>query len=124
MLKDRRKCLRFDIPLDVKFKSKEVAGYSLGVTNNFSRKGFCFEMQKFDPKSKETIELKVRHPQEDTFISVTGDIVWRRQVEAKYLVGIKLREMHKEAKWEILDCCYNTWTDKMRRKNKKVKVAY
>lgn len=32
MLKDRRKCLRFDIPLDVKFKSKEVAEYSLGVT--------------------------------------------------------------------------------------------
>ncbi len=125
MLHDRRKFLRFDIPLHVKFKpSKDkLEKYVLGLTINFSRQGFCFEAPDIALEPTETLELKVMLPRENAFVPVVGDIVWKKQVDSKFMVGIKLIAMNKEAKWEILDYAYNTWMSKAQGKNTIEKVA-
>ncbi len=125
MLQDRRKFLRFDISLHVKFKpSKEkLEKYVFGMTTNFSRNGFCFEAQNIDLGPEETFELKIMLPRENAFVPVVGDIVWKKQVDSKFLVGIKLIAMNKEAKWEILDYGCNTWMAKTQGKDTIEKMA-
>ncbi len=116
--------MRFDIPLKVKFKPpKKTREYAVGITSNFSRKGFCFESQELDIEPNGITAFKVHHPQADVFVPVLGDIVWKKQVNTKFMVGVKLREMHSEAKCEILNCCYNTWVNKMQAENRNAKIA-
>ncbi|MEE8328745.1 MAG: PilZ domain-containing protein [Thermodesulfovibrionia bacterium] len=125
MLDNKRAFVRFDIPLEVKFKTpKNTNEYVVGVTKNFSRKGFCFELQEFDIEPNKIVAFKVRHPQADVFVSVLGDIIWKKRVNTKFMVGVKLREMHSEAKCDILHYCYNTWVNKMQAENRNAKVAY
>lgn len=125
MLQDRRKFLRFDVPLHVKFKpSKDkLERYVFGTTINFSRNGFCFEVQNIDLKPAESLEFRVMLPSEDAFVPVLGDIVWKKQVDSNSLFGIKFIAMNKDAKWEILDHGYSLWLDKMQGKNMLRKVA-
>jgi len=57
-------------------------------------------------------ELSIKHPQEDRHIPVVGDVVWTKEVKPECLVGIKLVEMGKEAKLDILDYAYDKWLEK------------
>ena len=115
---ERRKFKRFNIPLNVEFKSgRETREYSSGTIINFSRDGFCFESEDVDLKLEGSIELKVKHPYKDIFIPVTGDIVWNEHLETKYLAGIKVAEMDKEAKSEILEYAYDIWLEKKRKQD-------
>jgi c-di-GMP-binding flagellar brake protein YcgR len=112
-MQERRKFLRYDIPLQIKFKtSKSEKRYSAGLTRNFSRQGLCFISEDIIPYSKCIFELSIKHPQENRHISVVGDVVWTKQVKPKCLVGIKLIEMDKEAKLDILDYAYDKWLER------------
>lgn len=104
MTNEKRKFTRFDIPVIIQFKpAKESSEYSWGLTKNLSCEGFSFEALNLDFEPEETLELKLKFPQRGTFISVLGDIVWKRQVSDKYWAGIKLKDMDKEAKSEFLE---------------------
>ncbi len=119
MLNDKRRCPRFEIPLCVEFKpSKEREEYALGITSNFSRKGLCFKSNKFNLKKDEPLDFKLQLPHEDRFIPVSGNVMWKEKVDDKFLVGIKLREMHSEDKCDILEYCYTSWVNKIQSKNK------
>jgi c-di-GMP-binding flagellar brake protein YcgR len=115
MIIEKRKFIRFDIPLSVEFKlSEEAAEYFLGVTRNFSREGLGIVSQNFNLKPKDTIRLRLNLPDKDTFVSVLGNIIWKKRFKAKCLAGVRLREMDKEAKSEILDYAYNLWVERIR----------
>lgn len=112
---ERRKFIRFDVPLDMEFKPlKDRSEYLPGITINFSREGFCFETESRDLRMNEVLELKVKLPNKDMFTPVVGEIVWKKQLKDKYLAGIQLEDMDKEAKSEILDHAYNIWLEKTR----------
>ena len=112
MLKERRRFKRFDVSLDVAFKTPEESGeYLTGVTKNFSRSGFCFESQSFGTSLKSPLEVKVKLPGEDTYVLVLGDVAWNEQSEEKCWIGIELREMNKVAKRQILDYAYDQWLE-------------
>ena len=101
MLDDRRKFMRFKILLEVEIKpAKETADYLPGVVINFSRNGFYFVSQDIDFKPKEIVELRVKHPQKNTF--VLGEIVWKKRYYNRCFLGIKSREMDKNTKNNIL----------------------
>lgn len=115
MSEDRRQYIRYDIPLDVEFKTFDNSfGYSSGTTTNVSRSGLCFASQDISPKLKEVIDLRIKLPTSKQFTSAVGDIVWKEELEDKCLYGIKLMVMDAEAKNTILDTAYNRWLDKMR----------
>lgn len=111
MYEEKRKFMRFDIPLDVIFKpSTDSDFHTKGTTVNFSRSGLCFQAEKLDFRPNDSIELKVRLPKKDDYISVTGSLAWKEQLDdSSCLAGIKFREIDNEAKSVILDYAYETW---------------
>jgi hypothetical protein len=112
---ERRDFNRFDVSLDVSFKpTKGSDEYFAGVTKNFSRKGLCFESESFDLELNSPMELKVKLPDQDTFVPVMGKVAWKRPVEDKYLVGIEVKEIDMEAKSRILNHAYDIWVEKNR----------
>ena len=115
MSKDRRRFIRYDIPLDVEFKLlDDSAEYSSGVTTNFSRSGICFETSHNTSHLNEAFDFKIRVPDSDKFTSAVGDLVWKQDLDDKYLYGVKLIAMETDAKSMILENAYNIWLDRMR----------
>ena len=112
MMSERRKFMRFDVSLDVAFKiSNGSEKYFTGVTKNFSRNGLCFESDMFGPALKTPMELSVKLPGQDKFVSVSGNVAWEEQFKDKCWIGIELEEMNKEAKSRILDYAYDLWVE-------------
>ena len=117
MNEDRRKFLRFDIPLDVKFKpSIDADSHSKGTTVNFSRSGLCFKAKEPDYNLNDLMELKVKMPKNDDYISITGDLAWKEKIDnSKCLIGITFREIDPDSKNDILDHAYDAWLLNIRR---------
>jgi hypothetical protein len=115
MSNERRDFNRFDVSLDVSFKPLKGSGkYFTGVTKNFSRKGLCFESQSFGLELNSPMELKVKLPDQDTFVPVMGKVAWKKHVADKYWVGIEVEEINMEAKTLILNHAYDIWVEKNR----------
>jgi c-di-GMP-binding flagellar brake protein YcgR len=118
MLNDRRKFIRFDVSLDIAFKtSGESDVYFTGVTKNFSRTGLCFVSQASGLALKESMKLIVKLPDNNTFVSVSGNVTWMEQFKDRCWVGITLEEMEKEAKSQILDYAYDLWVEENKNRN-------
>jgi c-di-GMP-binding flagellar brake protein YcgR len=114
---ERRKFMRFDIPLVLKFKLMDaVSGSSSGTTINFSRHGFCFESAGPALPSSETVEFELQIPGKDTFVPIRGYVVWSSTVDTKFMAGVQIREMNREAKSDILEYCYDTWLETVRKR--------
>ncbi len=111
MKEDKRKFTRFDIPLDVEFKPSIGAdSHFKGMTVNFSRAGLCFKAKELDYNLNDLMELKVKIPEKDDYISITGNLIWIEKFDdSKCLAGITFRKIDSEAKSLILDHAYDTW---------------
>jgi len=109
--------MRFDIPLDVEFKpSIDADSHCKGTTVNFSRSGLCFETKEHDCNLSDLLELKVKLPKKDDYISVTGELAWKEKFDdSRCLAGISFREIDSEAKSHILDHAYDSWLLNFRR---------
>jgi hypothetical protein len=58
------------------------------------------------------MELQVKHPCKDFFVPASGNIVWKQQLgDDKWLLGLDILDMDKEAKSEILDFAYDIWLE-------------
>jgi len=110
---ERRKFIRFEVPLDVTLKNSDSnAHYSFGIIKNFSRYGCCIESVKTDLSLNDNLELQVKHPHKDVLVPASGIIVWKQQLSNdKCLLGIDIRDMNKEAKSEIMDFAYDIWVE-------------
>jgi hypothetical protein len=114
---ERRKFIRFDIPLNVKFKQPESGpDYSSGTTINFSRHGFCFESEGPALQASSSVELRLQVPGREIFVPVTGYIVWTKNINNRFIAGVQIRDMNREAKSDILEYCYDTWLDTVRKR--------
>lgn len=110
---ERRKFIRFNIPLDVEFKKlEEGARFCSGRTLNFSRAGMCLQTQDTAPELGDAVELSVKLPDKDIYVHALGDIVWIEQYDEQCLVGLKLVAMNQEAKFDILNYCENVQVKK------------
>ena len=117
-MKNRRHFFRFDVPMNLVFKpSREDALFSFGKTINYSRKGFCFESDNIEIPPEKVIEFKLEIPEDGIFINGLGDIIWEKRLNNTELVGIRLRDMYNESKWDILDYCYTKWIEKIHDRN-------
>ncbi len=114
-LDDRRKYIRYDIPLEVKFrKMDDSSEYTSGSVVNVSRSGLCFTSNDLTLGLRDVLDLQVKLPNEDTFIPAIGDIMWKQDQENEALFGLSLMSMDAEAKSVILDTAYDKWLNKMR----------
>lgn len=109
MLTDKRQFKRFDIQLFIDFKpSKGVLTYSRGVIRDLSYDGLSFESTSPEFKLNENLKFSFIFPQKRTVVSVLGTVIWKKQVENKYLAGIKLGAMDEKTKRDIFEkiCVY------------------
>ncbi len=115
MSKERRKFIRYDIPLDVGFKLLDnTSEYTNGVITNFSRSGLCFETDHSTDHMNKAFDLQIKVPDSDRFTSAVGDIVWKQELDQGYLYGVRLMVMDTDDKSIILESAYNIWLNKMR----------
>lgn len=114
-IEDRRKYIRYDIPLEIKLRvMDDPSEYSQGIIRNVSRSGLCFASKNMAPELREVLELQVKLPDEDLFVSAIGDIRWKQHLENEALFGVNLMAMDAKAKSVILDTAYNRWLNNMR----------
>ena len=111
-MSERRKFIRFDVPLAMEYSSSQEPGvFNPATTINFSREGFCFATDNPNMALLDTLEMKIKIPQKEEFIQANGQIVWKTSANNKFLAGIKLNEIDKGDKATILDHAYNIWLD-------------
>lgn len=119
MSEDRRRFKRFAVSLEIAFKaSQESDKYFFGSVINFSRKGLCFESKTLGPALNAPVDLKVKLPGEDTFVSASGNVTWKEQSRDKCWVGVEIEDMNTEAKGQILDYAFDQWVEKNRNIHK------
>jgi c-di-GMP-binding flagellar brake protein YcgR len=114
---ERRKFMRFDIPLNIEFRQAAAASnYYSGTTINFSRHGFCFESDGPVLQPFSAVELRVQIPGKEIFVPITAHIVWTQNIDNRFMAGVLIREMNREAKSDILEYCYDTWLETVRKR--------
>jgi len=115
MMMERRKFMRFDIPLHLEFKASHNEGdITGGVMINFSREGFCFQSELSDFISDRGIDFNIKLPDKKENIPVRGDVVWVEKNEGGSLAGVRIHEIGNEEKFEILDFAYDRWLETMK----------
>jgi len=118
MGKDRRKFIRFDVPLKVEIGLKADINYIKEVTaKDFSREGVGLVLRDFDLAEGSQIQLKFFIPSRPEPIASSAVIKWAGKIDNKWQMGVKLEDMENSDKSQILDFVYEQW----RRKHKSSK---
>jgi len=105
---EKRKFMRFIAPLKVEAINEDKPG-NVGLMKDFSREGLSVIFDDFESKSKPYLGLKIQKPGEDKLVFAIGEVIWKKQVEEKWEVGLRLREIPADAKAEILEYGYLKW---------------
>jgi hypothetical protein len=96
MLESKRKFKRFDLQRGVKFRPTYGATeYSMGVARNLSCEGLGLDAHDFRFIIFENLELIIDIPGNGAPVSLSGDILWKRQDGQRCLAGIKFRMKDK-----------------------------
>ena len=104
MTPEKRKFTRVDTSIIVEFnQARKGAEHFRGLTRNFSCEGFSFEAMDFNYELNETLEVKLKFLRKGTFITVLGDVMWKKAAQDRYMTGIKLKDMSSEIQKEFLE---------------------
>lgn len=99
MIDERREFERFDTSHDAAIKSTKYFGeWFAGEIKNVSKGGLCFETLDIKPDVKDKMELEVKLPDGEAFVTVSGSVAWNTYVDNKCLVGIQLADMDEKTK--------------------------
>jgi len=97
MLSTKRKFHRFELPLNVKFRPAHGAvEYATALTKNISCEGLCLEARAFHFIQHENLELNIQLPKSRSTVALSGDVAWKKQVNGRSLVGIRLKMKNKD----------------------------
>ncbi|RKY39422.1 MAG: hypothetical protein DRP76_03445 [Candidatus Omnitrophota bacterium] len=80
-----------------------------GRIKDFSRWGIRCIFDNFDFSEKEIVNFKIQRPNRDIFIPFRGEIVWKKETEEGWEVGINIKNLLSSVKSEILEFCYQNW---------------
>ena len=109
-MEERRKYIRFSVPLKAEVIVKATLDtIQPGTTKDFSREGLRLILHKFDLGEGSVVDLRIYLPSEKTPIPMKAKIIWAKPNETNWEVGLKIKEVDKEAKSKILDYAYNFW---------------
>ncbi len=119
MSKEQREFLRFECVLPaevVKIEGKDDLIDRI-TAHDFSREGLKLTISfNLDPGSK--MELKLFLPEKKISSQLSGEVTWIKGAQNKMEVGLKIREMDKKLKSEILNWVFPKWLEKERKKQR------
>jgi hypothetical protein len=118
MFDDKRKFMRFDMPLNVQMGNTADAANSLcATTKDFSREGLSVYAHNFNYEPNDTLQLKMEVPLRQDMAELVGQVMWKKQVEGGWHAGLKFCQINKETKMDILEFAYDEWLNKLRNQN-------
>jgi hypothetical protein len=121
MGKERRKYPRFEC--SIRSEVLDFEGKSHLIENakilDFSRSGLKLGIDFTVPSPGTEMTLKVIIPEKQIVTIVSGEVVWTKYYKNRMKVGLKLKEMDKKAKQDILGWVYSTWMEKKEKRGKK-----
>jgi len=123
MSKEKRKFIRFEclFPAEVvKIEGKKGMAKEIKV-NNISREGLRLVLS-FDFSPGSDIDMSIVIPGKRASALVSGEIVWSRWKEDKWELGVRIKDIDKGAKSELLDLSYAKWLTKMEKKTREKKL--
>ncbi len=119
MKKERRKFIRFDIPLkadvNVQFSTSSV---SFCGAKDFSRKGLRLVVHGVSLSKGLVAVVNVYLPGNDKPILVKGKVAWAKDNKGELEAGLTIEDIDKGKKSDILDYVYGEWRKKNRRNSK------
>jgi len=115
MGEEKRKFLRFECLIPIEFI--RIEGRVLGegrkaCLDEISREGIRLVMDvdlKFAPGTE--IDLKVNIPDRKLTSNVCGEVMWVRPKGERYELGVRIKDMDKAIKSELLDLGYEKWRE-------------
>ena len=112
MKKERRKFLRSEclLPADlIKSDGKDYLDVKTTV-QDLTRKGLKLVVNvNFKPGS--SMELKLLLPEKNLSTTLSAEVAWRKFVKNKLEIGLRIKDMDKRAKKEILNWIFPTWLE-------------
>ena len=117
MNKEKREFLRFECLLPAKVVKIEGKDNLIErvTAHDFSREGLKLTIS-FNLNPGSDMELKLFLPEKKLSTTMLGKITWSKGIENKMEVGVKIKEMDKKLKSEILNWVFPKWLEKERRK--------
>lgn len=109
-MEERRKFIRFNLSLDAKSKAagwfRPRARY---LVKDVSKEGLKLG-SKGPLKEGDMLELELSVPGKGTPVSAMGQVAWNhKHGNNGYDIGLKLKTIRPEDKFDILDYAYNKW---------------
>jgi hypothetical protein len=115
MSEEHRKYLRFECLIPVEeFRIQGLNDISLqAALDNVSREGLRLVMDA-DISFNQGVELDfvINGVQNSKPVSIRGQVVWSKPHGDKFEIGLKILEMDKAAKCELLDIGFERWKEK------------
>jgi cell division septation protein DedD len=105
MVQDRREFNRFDIFVVLEFRLlRDRAKPFLGVTKNVSCEGLCIDTQCVDFYEGDELEVTLKHPEADRFVTLPGKVIWKHK-GSKFasMMGITLAEADLDSRTRMLE---------------------
>ncbi|HBH61919.1 MAG TPA: hypothetical protein DDX85_09320 [Nitrospiraceae bacterium] len=103
MIYDKRKLKRYDIFFIVEFKPlSSRSGFSIGITRDLSPEGFSLESQTVECQCGDIMEFRLKHPDAEWAVDISGEVIWKNHSWYKYVIGIKFLRVNEEQNAKIL----------------------
>jgi len=122
MAKEKRKYFRFDCPVPVNLIQIE-GGKRLvkkAMLDEISREGlkltFSFDL---DLRPGSEVNFKLNIPEKRLTSKLLGEIVWSKPKGKKLEMGLKIKDMDKILKSELMDLVYAKWRETKAREIRK-----
>lgn len=124
MSEDNRKYLRFEclVPVEnIKFEEGD-APTKAAALDNVSRDGLHIILDlDFSLSPGHDVDFDVEIPDKKVDSKVSGEVIWTRPKGKKLEVGIRIKNMNKVTKSELLELGYIRWQEKRRKEIEKKK---
>ena len=116
MPKEKRKFLRFKCLLPAELVGLQGKEHleAKASASDFSIEGMKLSIDFVNLKPGSNLDLKLYSPETQEFNSLKGEVTWKKWVKGKLEVGLKIKEMDKISKSEILNWIFPRWLEKER----------
>ncbi len=116
---ERRKFIRFPIPVDVKYGAPVEGIEGLSISKDVSREGIGFPVNK-QMASGTTVELEINIPREFVPIIASGEVAWvkRSSERGDFDAGVKVVKMDPFDRSRLLEYVYKEWLKVMDKMEK------
>ena len=108
MKKERRKSIRLDITIDVKYKILKIGEKGAAITKNISGEGMRLSVSEEIPTAS-ILLLEMKIPIYPELITAKGIVVWSKRSESKikkFEIGVKFIKINPIAKTRIFKYIY------------------